>query len=192
MSTSAHKIQGQSTRVEVFGHVSDHHRNIAEPLLGKQTNNRAELTALKRALSIAPMNRSVCIHSDSKYAIDCVTKWFLGWQKKAWKNSHGKDVENKDIIQEILALLKDRHICRSRTQFDWVKGHAGHPENEEADRLAVAGAEENRARGIIHPAVLQDANGKGIVYGEEKWSLLDEECDPAPRFLSSFTNIPTF
>jgi ribonuclease HI len=155
------------------------YRNVAEPLLGKQTNNRAELTAIKRALSIAPMNRNVCIHSDSKYAIDCVTKWFGAWIKKDWKTSSGKDVENKELIQEILAILNDRHVCRSKTHFDWIKGHAGHPENEEADRLAVAGAQENRDKGIIHPAALVDENGKGVVYGEDSRRLVDKKVKPA-------------
>lgn len=148
-------------------------RNLAEPLLGKQTNNRAELTALKRALSIAPMNRKVRIFTDSKYSIDCVTKWHEQWAKKNWKTAQGKDVENKDIIQDILKLLDDRARCRGRTDFLWVKGHAGLPENEEADRLAVAGALENKEKGINHPLTLSDENGKGLVYSEGGTRLLD-------------------
>jgi ribonuclease HI len=112
------------------------------------------------------MNRNVCIHTDSRYSIDCVTKWFPGWIKKGWKNAQGKDIENKDIIKDIIQIVDDRHMCRSKTDFEWVKGHAGDVQNEEADRLAVAGALENQKRHIHHPATLVDANSKVMVYDE--------------------------
>ena len=181
---------GLSTIVQWGDSNADHIRNLAEPLLGKQTNNRAELTALKRALSIAPMNRTVCIHTDSQYSIDCVTKWFPGWEKRGWKNAQGKDVENKDVIQEILNIIDDRHRCRSKTTFEKVKGHAGFPENEEADRLAVAGALENQQKGINHSGTYTDANGRGIVYGEEGDPILDEECVSVNRFYPDKPGVP--
>jgi ribonuclease HI len=94
------------------------------------------------------MNRPVVVHTDSKYSIDCVTNWFVNWRKRGWKNAQGKPVENKELIEEILAIVEDRHKCDAITNFEWVKGHAGNTENEEADRLAVAGALENKQRGI--------------------------------------------
>ncbi|RDI87485.1 hypothetical protein Vi05172_g2261 [Venturia inaequalis] len=120
-------------------------RNMAEPLSGtRQTNQRAELTAIKRALNCSPLNRHVLIHSDSNYSIKCVTDWFPKWEKNNWKNSANKDVENKDLIQEILALIRDREISGVKTNFHWVKGHGTDYGNNEADKLAVAGAEEAR------------------------------------------------
>jgi ribonuclease HI len=103
----------------------------------------------------------VCVHTDSKYAIDCVTNWFVNWRKRGWKNAQGKPVENKELIEEILKIIDDRYLCRAMTNFEWVKGHVGHPENEEADRLAVAGAIENQQKGINHSGNVAGANGSG-------------------------------
>ncbi|KIV99967.1 uncharacterized protein PV09_08478 [Verruconis gallopava] len=143
-------------------------RNVSEPLVGRQTNNRAELTALKRALNIAPLNRPVTIHTDSSYAINCVTKWYINWRKRDWRNAQGKPVENRDLIEEILDLVDVRHQCGFITQFDWVRGHAGHVENEAADRLAVEGAMENKRKGASEgnggpeSAVAEDEFGEDV------------------------------
>lgn len=130
-------------------------RNVSEPLPGpRQTNQRAELTAMLRALEIAPRNRHVVIHSDSKYAIECVTSWYVNWRRNGWKTASGKTVENKDLIEHILGKVEERTKAGSaqrtargegesglvRTQFIWVKGHDGDVGNEEADRLATEGA----------------------------------------------------
>ena len=80
------------------------------------------------------------IISDSKYAIDCVTAWFINWRRNGWKNSTGKAVENKDIIENVLTKIDERKRLRVRTDFEWIKGHSGNNGNEEADKLAVAGA----------------------------------------------------
>jgi len=114
---------------------------VSEPLPGpRQTNQRAELTALKRALDVAPLHRSVRIFSDSAYAIKCVTEWFVAWRRSDWKTSSKKPVENRDIIEEVLARIEERDAVGSRTVFEWLKGHSGEYGNEEADRLAVEGA----------------------------------------------------
>lgn len=116
-------------------------RNVAEALPGaRQTNQRAELTALKRALDITPLHRAVRIFSDSAYAIKCVTEWFVAWRRSDWKTSSKKPVENRDIIEEVLARIEEREAVGSRTIFEWCKGHNGELGNEEADRLAVEGA----------------------------------------------------
>ena len=122
---------------------ADYIRNVSEALIGpRQTNQRAELTALLRALEIVPYNRDVIIISDSKYAIDCVTAWFINWRKNGWKNSAGKAVENKDIIENVLTKVEERNRLKVRTDFEWIKGHTGANGNEEADKLAVAGAKK--------------------------------------------------
>ncbi|KAL8952370.1 MAG: hypothetical protein Q9222_001706 [Ikaeria aurantiellina] len=116
-------------------------RNVSETLPGpRQTNQRAELTAILRALEIVPKNRDVSIITDSKYAIDCVTVWFVNWRKNGWKTSAGKAVENKDLVENILAKIDERQSLGIQTAFEWIKGHAHHPGNVEADRLAVEGA----------------------------------------------------
>lgn len=125
-------------------------RNLSEPLPGlRQTNQRAELTALKRALDITPLNRHVHIFSDSSYAIKCVTEWFIAWRRNDWKTSNGKKaVENRDIIEEILGRIEEREQVGVRTRFEWLKGHAQSVGNTEADRLAVEGANDARRRGM--------------------------------------------
>lgn len=139
-------------------------RNISEPLQGsKQTNQRAELTAIIRALEVAPKDRKIVIVSDSKYSIDCVTDWFHNWQRNGWVNSSRKPVENKDLIQKIIDMLEERFrlnqhrmeenenmpIADKRAhwdrgpggvRFEWVKGHDKDEGNNAADDLAVAGA----------------------------------------------------
>lgn len=82
------------------------------------------------------------IISDSKYAIDCVTTWFTTWRRNGWKNAAGKAVENKDIIENILTKIEERNGLSVRTDFEWIKGHSGASGNEEADKLAVAGAKK--------------------------------------------------
>ncbi|KAK4698018.1 ribonuclease HI, partial [Lecanoromycetidae sp. Uapishka_2] len=115
--------------------------NVSETLPGtRHTNQRAELSAILRALEIAPRNRDVVIITDSKYAIDCVTNWFMGWRKNNWKTAAGKAVENRDIVENVLSKIEEREKLRARTKFEWIKGHANQPGNVEADRLAVDGA----------------------------------------------------
>ncbi|KAL8747542.1 MAG: hypothetical protein Q9190_000581 [Brigantiaea leucoxantha] len=116
-------------------------RNLSETLTGpRQTNQRAELTAILRALEIVPKNRDVSIITDSKYAIDCVTVWHINWRKNGWKTSAGKAVENKDLVESILSKIEERARLKLQTAFEWIKGHANHPGNVEADRLANEGA----------------------------------------------------
>lgn len=148
-------------------------RNISEPLEGvKQTNQRAELTAIVRALEVSPKDRKIVIVSDSKYSIDCVTDWFHSWQRNNWVNSSKKAVENKDLIQKILDMLEERIILnRPRmdegediavsddkraywdrgpggVRFEWVKGHDKDEGNTAADHLAVAGARAAKELGV--------------------------------------------
>lgn len=114
---------------------------MSEPLKGsRQTNQRAELTAILRALEIAPRHRDVTIFTDSRYAIDCVTVWFINWRRNNWKTASNKPVENKDLIEAILVKIEERTELKVKTLFEWLKGHNRDPGNEAADRLAVEGA----------------------------------------------------
>ncbi|KAH7270569.1 ribonuclease H-like domain-containing protein, partial [Fusarium redolens] len=116
-------------------------RNLAERLPGEpQTNQRAELMAILRALEIAPSTQDVQIVTDSQYSIKCVTQWALSWEKKGWKTASGVEVKNQDIIRGVLARIEERDAARSKTSFQWVKGHATDQGNHQADRLANQGA----------------------------------------------------
>jgi ribonuclease HI len=117
-------------------------RNISEALEGElQTNQRAELTAVLRALEIAPTHREIHIYTDSSYSINCVTTWYKKWETNNWLTSAKQPVMNKDIIEDILARIRERQGFGSPTIFNWIKGHSNNPSNEAADRLAVSGAQ---------------------------------------------------
>ncbi|WP_124097965.1 ribonuclease HI [Ruminococcus sp. Marseille-P6503] len=98
------------------------------------TNNRMELTAVITGLSALKEPCEVELYSDSKYIIDAVTKgWAKQWQANGWIKGDKKKALNSDLWEMLLALL-DVH----KVNFIWVKGHAGHTENERCDQLAVA------------------------------------------------------
>jgi ribonuclease HI len=115
--------------------------NISEPLAGpRQTNQRAELTAIKRALDMVPLDRDAAVHSDSAYAIKCVTEWGPRWAAGGWVTAARKPVENRDLVEELLRRVRARERCGAKTRFKWVKAHAEEEGNVQADRLAVEGA----------------------------------------------------
>ena len=91
-------------------------------------------------MEIVPRNRDASIITDSKYAIDCVTTWYVNWRKNGWKTANGKPVENKDLVENIVAKIEARQALKVQTSFEWIKGHANNPGNVEADKLAVDGA----------------------------------------------------
>lgn len=116
-------------------------RNISERLVGEpQTNQRAELMAMLRALESAPRAQPVQIYSDSQYSINCVTQWAAGWKKKGWVTATGEEVKNQDIIRSVLDKMDERTRVGGITTYQWVKGHSTDAGNQAADRLAVAGA----------------------------------------------------
>lgn len=100
------------------------------------TNNRMELLAVITGLeALKGENFEVTVVSDSKYVVDSVAKgWIHGWVRKGWK-----DVKNVDLWKRFLLVHK-----KHKVNFQWVKGHAGHPENERCDQLAVGAAAGNR------------------------------------------------
>jgi ribonuclease HI len=118
------------------------------------------LTAIVRALEIAPRHRDVTIFTDSRYAIDCVTVWFIKWRRNNWHTADNKPVENKDLIESILVKIEERESLKVKTLFEWVKGHNRDPGNEAADRLAVKGAvrsaEEMNAASVVSAGDIPD------------------------------------
>ena len=106
------------------------------------TNNRMELTAVIRALGALKEPCRVKLHTDSRYVIDGITSWVFSWQRNGWKNSAKKPVMNADLWQDLIAA-----VAPHRIDWIWVKGHAGHPENERADRLASDAALIAAAKG---------------------------------------------
>lgn len=109
------------------------------------TNNQMELHAILDLLQHAPSDVSLIIQADSRYAIDCLTKWVWGWRKKGWKTASGEPVKNKDLVEAIMKELARR---RNKPTFEWVKGHNGHKLNELADTTARTFAEKAK-RGDI-------------------------------------------
>jgi len=98
------------------------------------TNNRMELLGVITALEALKRPCDVTLISDSEYIINAITKgWLANWQKKGWRKADKKPVMNIDLWQRLLPLLQEHNV-----EFKWTKGHAGNPENERCDELAVA------------------------------------------------------
>ena len=97
------------------------------------TNQIGELCAVLQALRAHPGERPLVIETDSQYAINCSTTWVPGWKKKGWKNSQGKPVKNRPLIEAIDQEIQTRP---GSVRFVWVKGHAGNTFNEKVDTLA--------------------------------------------------------
>jgi len=98
------------------------------------TNNRMELMAFIKALEMLKEASIITVYSDSKYLCDAINQqWIYKWEKNNWVKSDRKPVLNSDLWKRIILLLKNHKF-----KLVWVKGHAGHRENERCDRLAVA------------------------------------------------------
>jgi ribonuclease HI len=106
--------------------------NGGEP---QTTNNRMEMMAAIRALETLKRPAHVRVHTDSVYLRDGITKWIHNWKARGWKTADKKPVKNVDLWQR-LETATERH---RQVEWLWIKGHAGHPENERADALARAG-----------------------------------------------------
>jgi ribonuclease HI len=97
------------------------------------TNNRMELTAAVEGLAALKRPCAVTLTTDSVYVRDGITKWVHGWQRNGWRTADKKPVKNEDLWRALLEAAAPH-----RVDWRWVKGHAGHPENERADALANA------------------------------------------------------
>lgn len=98
------------------------------------TNNRMELLAAINALEVLERPVTITVVTDSAYVKNGVTSWIHGWKRNGWKTAAKKPVKNAELWQR-LDIAQARH----QVSWEWVKGHAGHPENEKADELARAG-----------------------------------------------------
>ncbi|MCC7319410.1 MAG: ribonuclease HI [Rubellimicrobium sp.] len=98
------------------------------------TNNRMELLAAITALETLGRATEITLVTDSAYVKDGITKWIHGWKRNGWKTADRKPVKNAELWQRL-----DAAVARHRVRWEWVKGHAGHPQNERADELARAG-----------------------------------------------------
>ena len=97
------------------------------------TNNRMELTAVIEGLSALKYGCAVTLVSDSKYVIDAITKgWVYSWKARGWRKADKSPALNVDLWEKLLAQL-----ARHEMTYNWVKGHAGHPQNERCDEMAV-------------------------------------------------------
>jgi len=97
------------------------------------TNNRMELTAVIEALSALKEPCKVELVSDSKYVIDSIEKgWVFGWKRNGWIKSNKEPALNVDLWEKLLPLIGKHDV-----KYTWIKGHAGHPENERCDKMAV-------------------------------------------------------
>jgi len=95
------------------------------------TNNRMELTAAIEALNALKQPCRIDLYTDSSYVRDGINKWIVNWKKAGWKTAARKPVKNVDLWQAL-----DEARARHDVRWHWIKGHAGHPENERADELA--------------------------------------------------------
>lgn len=124
-------LRYNGTEKEIFG---------GEP---ETTNNRMEMTAVIMALESLKCPTIVNLTTDSKYVKDGLEKWVHGWIRNGWKTSAKKPVKNVDLWQRLIEAKKTHDMT-----LHWVKGHAGHAENERVDELARQGTEENRGKKI--------------------------------------------
>jgi ribonuclease HI len=104
------------------------------------TNNRMELTAVIRALEALKRPSKVEVYTDSEYVKKGITDWLAAWKRRGWKTADRKPVKNADLWRELEALAHKHEV-----RWHWVRGHAGHPENERADALANRGVPSLRA-----------------------------------------------
>jgi ribonuclease HI len=113
------------------------------------TNNRMEMMAAISALESLKRPVQARLHTDSTYLRDGITKWIHDWKKRSWRTADKKPVKNVDLWQRLEAALE-----RHDVEWIWVRGHAGHPENERADALARQAIAELRENGL--PALDND------------------------------------
>ncbi len=124
-----------------YGAILKYNGNIKEISRGyeRTTNNRMELLAAITALEMLKEPCRVDLYSDSKYLVDSVNLgWIKKWQSKGWKRSAKEPAKNIDLLKRLVAQLE-----RHEVSFIWVKGHAGHPENERCDVLATTAAKSS-------------------------------------------------
>lgn len=99
------------------------------------TNNRMELTAVLEGLRLLKRPARVRVVTDSRYVADGLSKWVHAWKRNGWRTADRSPVKNRELWEELLRLTEEHEV-----EFTWIRGHAGHAENERCDELAVAAA----------------------------------------------------
>ena len=117
-------LRASGVEKELFGGESD------------TTNNRMELMAVIEALRALSRSCDAVVYTDSSYVQKGISEWIHGWKRNGWRTSDRKPVKNADLW-----LMLDELARQHRVEWKWVRGHAGHPENERADALANRGVE---------------------------------------------------
>jgi ribonuclease HI len=120
------------------------YKSVEKELSGYEahtTNNRMELTAVIEAVKAIRGSCRLRVYTDSSYLKDGITKWIKTWQRNGWRTSSREPVKNKDLWEKLVEV-SGRH----EVEWHWVRGHAGHPENERCDRLARAAIEQHLRR----------------------------------------------
>ena len=123
-----------------FGHNSP--LNFSEPVVGRATNNTAEIQAVTKSVNQAKSHgiTDVVIKTDSKFTIDCATQWMDTWKSNGWTKADGNEVVNKEDLKAL-----DQAQQGMTVTYEHVRGHSGNPGNERADHLARQGAERYEA-----------------------------------------------
>lgn len=117
-------LRSGETEKELFGGVAN------------TTNNRMEMTAVIEALRALSRSCEAVVYTDSSYVQKGISEWIHGWKRNGWKTADKKPVKNADLWQTL-----DQLAAGHKIEWRWVKGHAGHPENERADVLANRGVD---------------------------------------------------
>lgn len=123
--------------------ISGEHERELKGAEALTTNNRMELTAAIRALAALKRSCEINLYTDSQYVRQGITEWIEQWKRRDWRTADRKPVKNVDLWQSLEAELE-----RHRVQWHWVKGHAGVPGNERADRLANDAIDEMVRKGM--------------------------------------------
>ncbi|GAC94952.1 hypothetical protein PHSY_002525 [Pseudozyma hubeiensis SY62] len=169
-----------------FEEPSLHHLNESRRLPGNpQTNNRAELMALIRAIQLCPDDgRQLVVLSDSRYSMDAVNKWLPNWRKRGFKTVEGKDVQNRDLIEQL-----DRELQKKvpEPKLEYVKGHAGIDGNEIVDRMAKYGASLE----VVEEAVGEKSEQKDRKGQKEEGSAQGEDGKSMMGFTINVSVSPT-
>ena len=119
-----------------FGAILRYNGHVKEISGGamETTNNRMELSAAIEALRLLTRPCTVTVTTDSQYLVRGITEWIIGWKRNGWRSSKKEPVLNRDLWEQLL-IASERHCI----QWKWVRGHAGHAENERCDQLAREG-----------------------------------------------------
>ncbi len=114
------------------------HQKIISGAERESTNNRMELTAVIEALKLLKKPAEIIIYTDSKYVMEGITKWILGWKKNGWKTADKKPIKNLNLWRDLEA-----EVSKHKITWQWVRGHSGNHFNEIVDKVAKEAAESN-------------------------------------------------